>query len=138
MLFYQGSFLSHKKNDTSNTINNFDEFLSNEHISILEKFCFYTDNLYKILQNKIRRKVNLISLKNPKKDNTININNKNGIKNNILSDEYNCFNCKFKNQKENKICVKCGYNNDEYFKNIKKIKNILKIFQRIYFIVKVN
>jgi hypothetical protein len=88
MLFYQGSFLSHKKNDSSNTINNFDEFLSNEQISIFEKFCFYTDNLYKILQNKIRRKVNLISLKNPIKDNTININNKNGIKNNILSDEY--------------------------------------------------
>ena len=41
-------------------------------------------------------------------------------------------------KKKTKICVKCGYNNDEYFKNIKKIKNILKIFQKIYFIVKVN
>ena len=90
------------------------------------KNCVFIQIIYKILQNKIRRKVNLISLKNPIKDNTININNKNGIKNNILSDEYNCFICKFKNQKENKICVKCGYNNDEYLKNINKNKKYIK------------
>ena len=130
MLFYQGSFLSHKNNDSINTINNFDEFLSNEQISILEKFCFYTDNLYKILQIKIRRKENLISSKNSKKDNTININHNNSINNNILPEEYNCFNCKIKNKIENKICAKCGYNNNDYLKNI-KIKNNKKYINNI-------
>ena len=49
MLFYQGSFLSHKGNNTNN--NNYDEFLTNVQITNLENFCIHTDNLHKILQN---------------------------------------------------------------------------------------
>ena len=142
MLFYQGHFLSLKKNDS---MNNYDELLTNEQISNLEKFCSKTDNLHKILQNKLRNKENLMShsnlVPNIKTNTSLNSNNLNNDKkvnisnqsiynnnSNIIIDEYNCYNCKFKNKKINKICIKCGFDNNDFFKNNmnsknKKIKN---------------
>ena len=122
ILFYQGSFLSHKNNrnkENFNTVNIFDDFLTNDQIIFFEKFCFYSDNLYKILQNKLRRKENLLSSKIKKN----NISNLNLNKNNIIMDEYNCFNCQYKNKYMNKICVKCGFNNNDYFINTISNKN---------------
>ena len=131
MLFYQGKFLSPKKNDN---MNNYDELLSNEQISNLEKFCSKTDNLHKIIQNKLRNKESLMPQINPnlnlKTSINPNFNNKNNDKkthisnqsifnysSNITLDEYNCYNCKFKNKVINKICIKCGFDNNDFFIN---------------------
>ena len=144
MLFYQGKFLSPKKKDV---MNNYDELLTNDQISNLEKFCSKTDNLHKIIQNKLRNKENLISQMNPnlkiKANTSINLNQNNqsndkkmnisnqsifNFSSNITLDEYNCYNCKFKNKVINKICIKCGFDNNDFFMNNinpknKKIKN---------------
>ena len=133
MLFYQAKFLTPKKNDS---MNNYDEILTNEQISNLEKFCSKADNLHKIIQNKLRNKENLIFQVNPSlnikansntntntnsqyNDKKINISNQSIFNNssNIIIDEYNCYNCKFKNKTINKICIKCGFDNNDYFIN---------------------
>ena len=122
MLFYQGCLLSQKKNnknDNINIVNNFDDYLTKEQIISLEKICYYTDNLNNIVQIKLRRKENLISLKNMKPNNNSNLNN------NILINEYMCLNCKNKNKMNSKICVKCGYNNSDYLLNIINKNNII-------------
>ena len=129
LLFYQGSFLSHKNNDTNNNMNNYDDILTNEQIINLEKLCNNTDKLYNILQNKLRKKENLISLikLNKKvKNNSISLNQTNQLnpnKNGINIDEYNCLKCHSKNIITNKLCNKCGYNNNEYLLNIISNKN---------------
>ena len=110
MLFYQGSFLSNNNtnNNSGNIVNNYEDFLTKEQIIFLEKISYYTDNLNKIIQIKLRRKENLISFKNIKP----NANN-----NNIIETEYICINCKNKNKSNNKICIKCGYNNSNHIMN---------------------
>ena len=133
LLFYQGSFLSNKnKNKNKNSINNtnnYDDILTNEQIISLEKLSNNTDKLYKILQNKLRKKENLISLINLNKkvkNNSISLNQKNFINQNdngLIIDKYNCLNCKLKNKITNKICIKCGYNNNEYLLNFISNKN---------------
>ena len=118
MLFYQGSFLSHKNNDNINNENNYDEFLTKEQIILLEKFCVNTDNLYSILQNKLRRKEDLITQKNIKRNYNSYLNNNSILnKNNRIIDEYICNKCKNKNKINNKICTECGYYNDKYLLN---------------------
>ena len=118
ILIYQGSFLSNKSKDNANSMSNSDEFLTNEQIISLEKFCINTDNLYSILKNKIRGKENLISQKNSKRNNNSYLINNNILNpNKIISDEYICANCKNKNKIINKICVECGYNNNIYLLN---------------------
>ena len=111
MLFYQGDFLTRKKNNNNNNSNmdNYNDYLTNEQISVLEKYCSNTDNLYNILQNNLRKKEYLIFHKKIK----INNNNLNQNNNkNTINNDYICFNCQFKNNITNKRCAKCGYNNN--------------------------
>ena len=123
MLFYQGTFLSRKynNNNINNNMDNYNDFLSNEQISILEKFCVNTDNLYKILQNNLRKKEYLIFHKKIKTSNIVS-SKPNNNKSTII-DDYFCFNCQNKNPITDKICSKCGYNNNDFLLNNNFNKN---------------
>ena len=111
----------------NNNLDNFnDVFLTNEQINILEKFAINNDNLFKILQNKIRINEDILNTKNLNLGSNFNSNNSslNSVFNtetnnnyynnkNFSNKEYMCYNCQFKNKIENKFCIKCGANNLE-------------------------
>ena len=127
MLFYQGSFLTKKEKNKNNNINTFEECLDKEQIDILEKYCINTDNLYNNLQNTLRKKENLIITKKSKNIDDINKNNNiQEFKNNIIINEYTCPNCNYKNKINDKICIQCSNNNNEYLSKKIIIKNIPK------------
>ena len=131
MLFYQGDFLTRKTNNSINSnMDNYNDFLTNEQITILEKYSCNTDNLYNITQNYLRKKEYLIFHKKIKMNNNNDINSNQYRNKNSLNDDYNCFNCQFKNLINNKICIKCGFNNSDFLENNifnKKIKISNKI-----------
>ena len=126
LLFYQGNFLTIKERNKNIIMNKYDENLNKEQINVLQEFCINTDNLYNILHNNLRKKENLISTKKIKnrKTNTDKIKNLQQNKNNILINEYTCPNCNYKNKIQDKICIICKNNNNEYLSKKFLVQNI--------------
>ena len=138
-LFYQGSYLANSKKNYNNNLicNNVKDILNNEQITFLEKYCVNTDNLFKIMKNKIRTNENLLSMNkiyslncnkiliNKERNNNgspnvlfklnDNQNNNNNNKNSLIQSsrktitDYYCINCNQKNSMDNKICIRCGF-----------------------------
>jgi hypothetical protein len=104
--------------------------LSNDEILKLERLARNIDNLPIILQNKFRPVEELL----PRVESSISENNlSSGLINqnkykrvNVKQEyqEYNCSLCKHRNITDNKLCTKCGKNNEFHIKQIENSKGI--------------